>query len=333
MLAFFDKFVLMKTSICKRLLVVIMVIFNGWPIASAQSGKPTLHFTVSIPDPEKKQFHVQLDGQGWAMDTIEFRLPKWMPGYYQLMDYAKSLENFTASGNAGNQLAVDHPNGNTWKIVAGRNRPFRISYDIKTQRKFVANNYVDSAHAYILPAGAFIYINGFLNTPVTVQVINKWKDVATGLELVRGKKDQYSAPDFDILYDSPLLLGDLEAFPSFKVNGIEHRFIAYNPGKFDQAQLMNNLKKIVEASVSIIGDIPYKQYTFIGIGPGQGGIEHLNNTTVSFNGNSINTAEGMNRILNFLAHEYFHHYNVKRIRPLELGLLIMKKKIKQTCFG
>jgi predicted metalloprotease with PDZ domain len=83
---------------------------------------------------------------------------------------------------------------------------------------------------------------------------------------------------------------------------------------------MDNLKKVVYAATQIIGDIPYNQYTFIGIGPGQGGIEHLNNTTVSFNGTRLNSSEGaLNTMMSFLAHEYFHHYNVKRIRPFELG--------------
>ncbi len=80
-----------------------------------------------------------------------------------------------------------------------------------------------------------------------------------------------------------------------------------------------NLKKIVESAFAIMGDIPYKQYTFIAIGPGRGGIEHLNNTTFGFSGNDLHKPEAMNRMMNFLAHEYFHHYNVKRIRPFELG--------------
>ena len=307
----------MKTSIFKAFLLLITTI--NVSLATAQSGKLALHFKISIPSPEKKSFHVQVDGNGWEQDTITFKMPRWMPGYYQIMDYGRSLENFVASGGTGKQLVIQHPDSNTWKIVVGKQKTFRISYDIKTQRKFVATNFVDSAHAYILPVGSFMYVPGHLNMPVTVQVINTWRDIATGLEPVQGKKDHFSAPDFDVLYDCPILLGNLDEFPAFEVQGIKHRFIAYNPGNFNKQLLMENLKKIVEASVAIIGDIPYKQYTFIGIGPGQGGIEHLNNTTVSFNGNGLNTPEAMNRILNFLAHEYFHHYNVKRIRPVELG--------------
>jgi predicted metalloprotease with PDZ domain len=90
-------------------------------------------------------------------------------------------------------------------------------------------------------------------------------------------------------------------------------------GEFDRVQFVSDLKKVVETASSIIGDIPYKHYTFIAIGPGQGGIEHLNSTTISFNGSGMNTREGSIRMLRFLSHEYFHHYNVKRIRPVELG--------------
>ncbi len=102
------------------------------------------------------------------------------------------------------------------------------------------------------------------------------------MNLLKESQNEFMAPDFDILYDCPILVGKLEALPSFFVKGIEHRFIGYQLGNFDRVLFMQNLKKFVEASVAIIGDIPYKQYTFIAIGPGRGGIEHLNNTTFGF---------------------------------------------------
>jgi predicted metalloprotease with PDZ domain len=121
------------------------------------------------------------------------------------------------------------------------------------------------------------------------------------------------------LYDCPILIGDLETLPSFNVRGIEHRFIGYKMGSFNRNLFMQYLKKTVEAAVAVIGDIPYEQYTFIGIGPGRGGIEHLNNCTISFDGKGLDKPEAMPGMMHFIAHEYFHHYNVKRIRPFELG--------------
>ena len=82
---------------------------------------------------------------------------------------------------------------------------------------------------------------------------------------------------------------------------------------------MNDLQKIVSTAAGIIGDIPYDHYTFLGLGPGGGGIEHLNSTSVSFTGSNLSNPKGKIGTYSFLAHEYFHHYNVKRIRPIELG--------------
>ena len=287
---------------------------------TAQTLKPAVQYTVSMPNPASHYYHVELHSSGWSEGTINFKMPKWMPGYYQIMNYAKAVEHFSAKDN-NNNVSAKNINDNTWQIAVTKNKPFNISYDVKADRQFVANSYLDSARGYIVPNALFVYIDGHLNIPVSVKIIaNKnWGKIATGLEPVAGKSNEFAAPDFDILYDCPILMGNLEELPSFKVNGIEHRFIGYKLGDFDRVQFMDNLKKVVEAAVAVIGDIPYKQYTFIGIGPGQGGIEHLNNTTVSFNGKGLNTADGMNRMMSFLAHEYFHHYNVKRIRPFELG--------------
>ncbi|MCU0363315.1 MAG: hypothetical protein MUE32_08160 [Bacteroidales bacterium] len=265
--------------------------------------------------------HVALDVSELYMDTVELRMPRWMPGYYQIMEYTKEVSNFSAAGSNGNAIPVIKTNNNAWLIVPGNNTSFRISYDVCADKKFVANNFLDSTHAYIVPAATFMYVSNRTDIPVSVKVIpfKSWNDIATGLEVADGNENEYHAPDFDILYDCPILIGNLDELPSFTVGGIKHRFIAYNPGNFDRGAFITSLEKTVKAATEIMGDIPYNEYTFIGIGPGAGGIEHLNNTTVSFNGGRLDNPDAMKGMLKFLAHEYFHHYNVKRIRPYELG--------------
>ncbi|RXK58883.1 M61 family peptidase [Lacibacter luteus] len=289
----------------------------------ARAGKsPVMHYSISFPKPETHSYHVQLQTSGWASDSLHFKLPKWTPGYYQLMKYADDVQNINARDQNGKTLTVKKINENTWSVVGSRQKTITVEYDIKTSRQFVANSYVDSLHAYVIPANTFLYVDGFLQMPVSVKVNmhKQWPDIATGLmEQNATQKNVFAAANFDELYDCPILIGKLQALPSFTVKGIEHRFIGYQMSNFDQQQLMDHLHKIIETTVTMMGDIPYKRYTFIGIGPGRGGIEHLNNTTVSFDGKGLNTAAGMNQILNFLTHEYFHHFNVKRIRPFELG--------------
>jgi len=288
---------------------------------SAQLKKEMLQYSISMPYPSSHYYHVECIITNWKTDTLDLKMPQWMPGYYQVMNYAEKVENISAIDSHSKKMILHKTDDHSWRLINGSHQYLKLSYDVKADKQFVANSFLDSTHAYIVPAGLFVYINNNINTPVSVKIIpnKKWNNIATGLEAVPGKQYEFTAPDFDILYDCPILMGNLEELPSFKVKGIEHRFIGYKMGSFDKAGFMSNLQKIVEAAVSIIGDIPYKRYTFIGIGPGRGGIEHLNNTTVSFDGNTLNSTAGMNKMMNFLAHEYFHHYNVKRIRPFELG--------------
>jgi len=272
-----------------------------------------------MDNPAGQIFHVELTCSGLEEDTVILSMPAWMPGYYQIMNYADKIENVKASDKS-NAIPVSKIDNDSWQVIS-TGGTFSLSYDVKADRRFVANNFLDSTHGYIVPASTFMFIEGKLNLPVTVTVMpyEKWNDITTGLDVVPGKMNEFSASDFDILYDCPILVGELEELPSFEVGGIRHRFIGYIMGEFDGQALMSALEKIVEASVETIGEVPYDEYTFIGIGPGAGGIEHLNNTTVSFNGSRMNDARGMTGILKFLAHEYFHNFNVKRIRPFELG--------------
>jgi predicted metalloprotease with PDZ domain len=290
-------------------------------IAGVSGQKSSLAYTVKMENPEWHFLQVELACTGIKKPYIDFKMPVWTPGYYQRLDFGKNVKNFRATDADGNELKWEKINDNTWRVTTANLPAIRLHYDIKTERAFVATPYVDENRAYIIPAGVFFHIDKMISHPVQVALVPyyKWTRVATGLDSVAGKKFTYTAPDFDILYDSPLLAGDLEELPSFKVRGITHRFIGYKPGNFDRVKFMEDLKKIVEASVNLIGHIPYKHYTFIAIGPGQGGIEHLNNTTFSFNGNNFDKRDNYIRTLHFLAHEYFHHYNVKRIRPIELG--------------
>ena len=307
-----------------RASILGLLLLMGFSLSFAQRNEigktPFLHYTVSMNDPGNHLFRVSLECREINQDTIDFRKPVWMPGYYQIMEYPGNVRNFSVT-SSGKPLPFTKTNSNTWRVISGKTSSLTVKYEVFSDRKFVANNYLDATHAYIVPAATFMYICGKINVLVNVTVVpySSWRNIATGLERTEKNSNSFTAPDFDILYDCPLLVGNLEELPSFTIDGINHRFIAYNPGDFNRQEFMSALEKTVKAAINIIGDIPYDEYTFIGIGPGAGGIEHLNNTTVSFSGRRLESPEGLKGMLKFLAHEYFHHYNVKRIRPYELG--------------
>ena len=285
--------------------------------ACTRSPQSSITFTVSMEDPASRTFHVTARYMSFIDEEIDFKMPNWTPGYYSLMDYFRGVESFEAYDSADNPLGWEKASDTTWRVSTDSTPLVRLEFDIRTSRMFIANSYIDENRAFISPTSAFMYITDRIDHPatVTIEPYREWPDIATGLDRVEEQENTFTAPDFDVLFDSPILVGDLESLPPFEVQGIPHRFIGYELGDFDKVAFMDDLKKIVETAVGIIGDIPYRHYTFMGVGPGRGGLEHLNSTAISFSGSrGISTGT-----LGFIAHEYFHHYNVKRIRPIELG--------------
>ncbi|MBV4357542.1 M61 family metallopeptidase [Pinibacter aurantiacus] len=276
--------------------------------------------SLSLQNPQTHTVHVTLQYKATAAKTV-FKMPNWTPGYYQLMHYAEQVTQFSAFDENNNPLAWEHSNANTWEVHTQPKKKVTLQYNVIADSAFVATSFIDSTHAYITPAATFLYVENQIQLPVSLNVLSyeKWSRVATGLDSIAGQQFQYTAPDFDMLYDCPILAGNLEELPSFKVGGVTHRFIGHRLADFNKQDFMNDLKKIVTASYNIMNDIPYQHYTFLGIGPGNGGIEHLTSSANSFTGAELNNENGRKSILSFLAHEYFHNYNVKRIRPIELG--------------
>ena len=106
---------------------------------------------------------------------------------------------------------------------------------------------------------------------VTIDLNPAWSTVATGLDPVPGEPAHtFAAADFDVLYDSPILMGNLESLPPFEVRGVRHDFVGYALGDFDRAAFMKDLKAIVEAGVDIIGEVPYSALRVPGHRPGEG---------------------------------------------------------------
>ncbi len=282
-------------------------------------AQPAFTFTIS-PDIPKQSFLVNVEIRNLSQDSLVLKMPAWTPGYYQLLNFADNVTDMVYKIGKSNPDTAIRNSRHGWIIPVKGFSTVNISYNVKATRNFVATPYVDSGRAYLSPPGVFIYPDGKkeLSAQVILKIPKGWT-AATGLKKVAGNGIRFSAENFDLLFDSPILMGPLESLPEFYIDKIPHRFTGYRLNIKDPDSFTGDLQKIIKEAVAIIQDIPYTDYTFIAIGPGQGGIEHLNSTTFGFSGQSLNTPEGKRRMYTFLAHEYFHHYNVKRIRPVELG--------------
>ena len=316
--------------VCRVLISLLLTAIAGRVMAQQEVN---LQYTLSMPDPASHHFQVSFLAGGLKGAVQDFKMPAWMPGYYQILDYSRNVSDFKASDDQGRPLNWEKTGANTWRVAHLPGSVVTIEYTVRANTQFAAQSFLDTTRAFVAPTGVFLYPDGYLQHPVDLDIRRRpeWDRIATGLDTVAettglaaagstlsGAWAHYRAPDFDILYDCPILIGNLESLPSFTVRGVPHFFTGYQLGTFDREKFAGDLQKVVEAGVNLIGDIPYRHYTFLAMGAGRGGIEHLNSTAVPFSGNQLATEAGRHRVMTFLAHEYFHNYNVKRIRPIAL---------------
>ena len=270
-----------------RLVIGLIVVLVS--AGSLGSGPPApFAFTVSTPDPATHLYHVVMRSGDLSGEVVDFAMPVWTPGYYGTFDYAANVRNFSAADGNGQELSWEKVGANIWRVAKGRRPMVRLAYDVLAQNPFVAAAYLDETRGYITPGALFLYVPGQLDRPVTVTVElhPAWSAVATGMDRASAENEWvFAAADFDVLYDSPILMGRLGVAAAVRDQGDPaplHRATSW--ASFDRARFAADLKAVVEAGAQIIGDIPYKHYTFLGIGPGRGGIEHPNSAAVAFSG-------------------------------------------------
>ena len=313
----------MKPRVTGSRVAALLLILALGPAAGfgrSQAAGPALSITVSMDRPTAHYYHVVFRADGLRGETQEFKMPAWTPGYYRIMDYARNVKDFRAEDGAGRPLPWEKTAKNAWRVRTGGAPSVVASYDVYAFTRFVADSYLADDGGFITPAGVFMHLAGLLRNPVTVTVLPHpgWKRVSTGLDPVAGRSNTFTAPDFDALYDCPILVGNQEIL-TFEAAGRPHTVAAYDLGAFDRAKFTGDLKRIVEASAALMGEVPYRHYTFLIIGPGGGGLEHLNSTAVTLNPGSLADPQSYQGWLSFIAHEYFHLFNVKAIRPVALG--------------
>jgi predicted metalloprotease with PDZ domain len=154
---------------------------------------------------------------------------------------------------------------------------------------------------------------------VHLQLPPQWKQISTGLDALAGQPGTFRAPDFDVLYDCPIIMGNQERL-QFTVQGVPHYLAMENvAADVSRPKMLADLRRMVEAATKMMGDVPYHHYTFLLMGRGNGGIEHLNSASIQFAGDHLKTDAEYLRWLSYVCHEYFHNFNVKRIRPIALG--------------
>lgn len=279
-----------------------------------------MHYEVSL-DTAKHYLNVKMTYAGKHEERLTLKMPVWAPGYYEILDFPKHLCDFKATDTKGNTLKWTKTAKNAWLIDMPEGDAFEVSYRIYANQRDVASSRVDGKAAFIAPNGVFMFVEGDQMHPVSVtyNIPDNWKHISTGLIADRKDSHTFRADNFDILYDSPLLLGNHEV-KTFKHEGRMYELAFETPDGVEESGFADAFRKIVSAATKIMRDVPYNNYTLIHMGKGQGGLEHLNSQACYTDGTyHYNDHMQWLDFLGFVAHEYFHLYNVKTIRPIELG--------------
>ena len=280
---------------------------------------PDITYTVSMAKPWTHLLEVEMR-LNWAQmpEKAEIKMPVWTPGSYLIREYARHVEDFAVKDASGNDLAWQKINKNTWQIDTRGAKEIVAKYNVYANELTVRTNELNADHAFFNNAALLMFPKGQLAAASTVKIVpyGNWK-IATGLPRLENQTNAFRAENFDVLYDSPFEVGDFKEI-SFDVQGKPHRIVFEGEGNYDMQKTASDVKKIVEEAYKIFGELPYKDYLFIVNLRGGGGLEHLNSTALQFDRFGF-TGERYKGFLTLAAHEFFHLWNVKRIRPDALG--------------
>jgi predicted metalloprotease with PDZ domain len=294
---------------------------------------PTLAFAQSIkyalkmPKPQNHYFEVEMELRDFKASEVTVKMPVWAPGSYLVREFSRHVNYVKAVDENNKELKVTKTAKNEWKITKGKAKSVKVKYDVYAFELSVRTSFLDLSHGFVSGSSVFFYVEGAQQLAGTLDVYpySSFKTITTPLtksaESVQGDAaaERFTFTNYDELVDSPIEIGNHELF-YFQSGGTHHQVALYGLANYDMEQLKVDMEKITAAATDVFGQNPCKEYTFIihNVINGQGGLEHANACVLSVNRWTYAPAE-YNNFLSLVAHEYFHLWNVKRIRPIELG--------------
>jgi predicted metalloprotease with PDZ domain len=315
------------SSRAASLALFVLILAVCAPIAAVAQerragAQPEINFTVSMSKPHTHLLEVEMRVRTSRLPAqVNLIMPVWSPGSYLIREFERHVQDFAVSDTQGKTLRWQKTNKNTWRVETNGAKELRVTYQVYANDLSVRTNDLNDRHANWNNVALLMYPEGNLDKPSTLRVVPfaDWQ-VATGLPAVSGQPNTFRAENFDVLYDSPVEVGKFKTL-SFEVRNVPHRIIIDGEGNYDTERMRRDVQKIVEAQVMMMGDIPYQDYTFMlhAHTSNGGGLEHLNSTSIIFERNSLRSATSYQGFLSVMSHEFFHLWNVKRIRPDSLG--------------
>jgi predicted metalloprotease with PDZ domain len=299
-------------------------------------------YSVAMPDPHRHEFHVSLEFSGIAGDRATLELPKWNPGAYNLTDAHRNVRAVGARSLEGDRAAlpVAKLDENTWE-VRHEGKSFALDYRVYCgSYSGISGCYLDDAMGFFNGVQLFMYAAGHKHRAIELHVRQltggKQAEVVTGLPSKgKGKNKHFWANNYDALVDSPVHVGTVDTI-DFELGGKPIRAVMSAKGGWKAEEVREELRKITETTAAVFGPLetalPFSDYTFIYhvLPNGSGGLEHGNSTVIGVDPWAFADPVGKRKFWSVTAHEFFHLWNVERIRPAVLGPFDYDKEVHTT---
>ncbi len=244
-------------------------------------------------------------------------MPVWTPGSYLLREYSRHVQQFSAEDTNGRPLKWTRDSKNNWTIACAGLSEVRVRYRVYANEITVRTSHLDGSHGYFNGATMFVTSDAHRDGPalLTLSMPQAWKAFCALPEAGNG----FQARNFDELIDSPVEMGPHEPV-RFTAAGKPHELVLWGHGNYDREQLAKDITAIVETEAAIFGGLPFEKYLFLVLlsDKGRGGLEHAASTALLYPRFGFRPRKSYEDFLSLVAHEYFHLWNVKRIKPKRL---------------
>ncbi len=301
------------------------------PANTAQSAPATtapIRYSVSFPAPHTHYLEVRAEFPTSLRPEIEVMMAVWTPGSYLVREFSRHVEDVRAGDPSGRSLPVVKTEKNRWRVTTGGTATAVVTYKVYAREMSVRTNWVEAGFALLNGAPTFMTLSDLAPRPheVSITPAAGWQRSVTALAPIAGAgSHRYVAPDYDTLVDSPILIGNPAVY-EFTVDGKPHFLVNEGEaGVFDGPRAARDLETLINEHRRMWGQLPYDRYVVLNVltsVPGQfagGGLEHKNSTVLMASPWATRTRAAYLAWLELASHEIFHVWNVKRLRPVELG--------------
>jgi predicted metalloprotease with PDZ domain len=295
---------------------------------TAQQQQPLarIAYTLAMSRPASHLFEVTINlqtRQGQPQPFIDLQMPRWQPGRYAVANFAANVQEFSAR-SAGQPLPFEKIDDQTWRVQTRGSSSITVSYKVFGNDLSGTFAQLDATHGNYNGGEIFMYVVGHKQDPVELEI-----QPPVGWRVINGRTEtpnqtSWRFPNYEILIDNPTEVGPDWTLDEFSTGGKAYRVVVHSRGPEDglRPSLVRDVKKIVETQVAMWGAPDFDRYTFLyhfaDDNRSFDGMEHLTSTQI-MRPDSLSDPGSLQSAVESASHEFFHVWNVKRLRPVELG--------------